>query len=189
MAYEDFLEYTTQVSPLSADNLAALFSITKELTLRKGDVLLKAGELCTCYYLVHTGYLRSFYDKDGVDINTHFTFEGRFVTNMKSMKTVSPSEFTIEAGEPSTAWAIDAKKLASLANDVPEIMLFTRRILSRMLLKMEEHSNLFKLYTPKERYAFIEQNHPRLLQRVSLSQLASYLGVTRETLSRIRKKK
>jgi CRP-like cAMP-binding protein len=71
----------------------------------------------------------------------------------------------------------------------PVIALFVRRLAIRLLLASEEHSNLFKLYTPTERYRYIEKNKPELLQRISLSQIASYLGVTRETLSRIRRKK
>jgi len=58
-----------------------------------------------------------------------------------------------------------------------------------MLLIAEEHINFYKMYTPTERYHYIEKNNPQLLQRVSLSQMASYLGVTRETLSRIRAKR
>jgi hypothetical protein len=58
-----------------------------------------------------------------------------------------------------------------------------------MLLASEAHSDLFKIYTPTERYRYIEKNNPKLLQRISLSQMASYLGIARETLSRIRAKK
>jgi len=70
----------------------------------------------------------------------------------------------------------------------PQISIFVRRLAIHVLLASEEHSNLFKIYTPTERYRYIEQNNPKLLQRVSLSQMASYLGVTRETISRIRAK-
>ena len=65
---------------------------------------------------------------------------------------------------------------------------FVRRLAIRILLASEEHGNLFKMYTPTERYRYIEKNNPRLLQRVSLTQIASYLGIARETLSRIRAK-
>jgi CRP-like cAMP-binding protein len=71
----------------------------------------------------------------------------------------------------------------------PVISKFFRRLAIHQLLDSEAHSNLFKIYTPTERYRYIEQHKPELLQRIPLSQLASYLGVKRETLSRIRAKK
>jgi CRP-like cAMP-binding protein len=71
----------------------------------------------------------------------------------------------------------------------PQIVLFIRRLSIHILLASEEHSTFFKTHTPTERYLYIEEHNPRLLQRISLSQLASYLGVTRETLSRIRGKR
>ena len=66
---------------------------------------------------------------------------------------------------------------------------FFRRLALNMLVASEEHSDMFKISTPTERYRYIEKNNPQLLQRISLSQIATYLGVTRETLSRIRGKK
>jgi CRP-like cAMP-binding protein len=68
-------------------------------------------------------------------------------------------------------------------------MLFSRRLLSRLLVDTSVHNNLLRIYSPAERYQYIEKNNPQLLQRVSLSHMASYLGMTRRTLTRIRGKK
>jgi CRP-like cAMP-binding protein len=108
---------------------------------------------------------------------------------LNSLKARMPSDFTIEAGEAAGVWVFDRVVLADLCAEWPPIMLFSRRLVSRMLMESEESNNLFKMYTPQERYHYIEKNNPALLQRVPLSQIASYLGVARETLSRIRSKK
>jgi len=180
--------YITELLPLSEEDLALLMSCVEYLELKKGEPLLKVGEVCRCFYLVEKGYLRSWYNKDGVTINLNFTFEGQYATNLKSIKHKQPSLFTIEAGEDTSLWVFRFSQLANQVNDHPQISRFARRVTVRLAMAFEENSELFKIYTPTERYQYIEQNNPQLLQRVSLSQMASYLGVTRETLSRIRGK-
>jgi len=181
--------YIKQVSKrITDEDIPLLVSCTRSRELKKGEPLLKEGEVCRSFYLVEKGYLRTWYNKDGVTINLNFTLEGDFTTNIISLKSHKASEFTIEAGEHTSVSVFDLDIIANEFNSHPQILLFIRRLASHLLLASEEHSNLFKMYTPTERYRYIEKNNPRLLQRISLSQLASYLGVTRETLSRIRGK-
>jgi CRP-like cAMP-binding protein len=184
--HQTLLCYLTQISPLGDDDLAQLAACAISCQLKKGDTLLREGEICRSFYLVEKGHLRTYYNKDGVLINLNFTFEGEFAANLKSFKSRQPSEWFIEAGEDTSVWIFNFNDQISLSGD--HIILFFRRLAVRMLLAAETHSNLFKIYTPAERYSYIEKNNPRLLQRVPLTQIASYLGVARETLSRIRAK-
>lgn len=188
MDHKALLANINEVSAISDEDFCQLLTCTRLVAMKKGDLIQKEGETCRAFYIVNTGYLRTFYNKDGVEINLNFTFEGHFTTDLKSIKNKKPSEFNIEAGEDGAVWEIDRDKLSQYYKSNPQIALFIRRLAIRLLLASEEHSNLFKLYTPTERYHYIEQHSPRLLQRVSLSQLSSYLGVSRETLSRIRAK-
>ena len=94
----------------------------------------------------------------------------------------------IEAGEDSVIWIFNIRQISEQYDTYPQVTRFIRRLAITQLLTAQEHSDLIKLNTPAERYRHIEKNSPQLLQRVSLSQLASYLGVTRETLSRVRAK-
>jgi len=174
---------------ISDEDIPLLMSCAQNRELKKGAILLKEGEVCRSFYLVERGYLRTYYDKGNAPINLNFTFEGEFTTNLKSVNGRKPSDLTIEAGEEASVWIFNLDVITGEFNSHPEIVLFIRRLSVHILLAAEEHSNLFKLYTPTERYKYIEKNNPKLLQRISLSQIASYLGVTRETLSRIRAKK
>jgi len=174
------------IADIPQEDMAILLSCVSKVALKKGEQVLKEGQVCRRFYFVEKGYLRTWYNKDGIGINLNFTFEGSFTSNLKSFKTRNPSEYTIEAGENAVVSVFEWDKISAGVTDRPLIALFVRRIALRLLLASEEHSDLFKIYTPAERYHFIEQHHPRLLQRISLSQLASYIGVTRETLSRIR---
>jgi CRP-like cAMP-binding protein len=173
---------------MTNEDLSSLVSYATGRELKKGEVLLNEGEVCRAFYLVDKGYLRTWYNKNGAEINLSFTFEGDFISNLKSVKSKRPSNLIIEAGEDTSVWVFDLDSMTKQPNPSPEINIFIRRLAIRILLAAEEHSNLFKIYTPTERYRLIEKNHPLLLQRIPLSQLASYLGVARETLSRIRKK-
>lgn len=176
------------VVEMADDDLALLLSCATRRALKKGEAILQQGHICRSFYLVDSGYLRTWYDKDGSAININFTFEGNFACNLKSFRNRLPSELTIEAGEDSAVWVFDIDKISGHFEARPQVARFIRRLAISLLLDSEAHSDLFKIYTPTERYRYIEKNKPALLQRVSLSQIASYLGVTRETLSRIRAK-
>ncbi|HWZ14206.1 MAG TPA: Crp/Fnr family transcriptional regulator [Mucilaginibacter sp.] len=181
--------YIKNVSPnISDGDIPLLVSCAANRELKRGELILKEGEVCRSFYLVETGYLRTYYNKDGIAINLNFTFEGDFVSSLKSLRGHKPSEVVIEAGEDTSVWIFNLDVIMDQFNADPAIVLFIRRLMAHLLVASEEQGHFFKLYTPTERYRYIEKNNPRLLQRVSLSQMASYLGVTRETLSRIRAK-
>jgi CRP-like cAMP-binding protein len=175
----------TEISVLSLDKL---FEIANKRQFAKGEIILKQGQICKTIMFVEKGYLRTFIDKDGTEINTDFTFEGNFTTNLKSLRSASSADNSIQAGEITTIYEFDKDKLLELYNVSAEIESFGRKLLEQLLIAQEEHINLFKIYSPTERYQYLQTNKPEILQRISLSQLSSYLGIARETLSRIRKK-
>jgi CRP-like cAMP-binding protein len=179
----------TGLAEISVSGLDQLFQATSLRQLQKGEIVLKEGQTCSTILFVEKGYLRSFIDKDGIEINTDFIFEGNFTTNLKSLRSSTPSDTTIQAGEPTTIYEFDKEKLLELYKVSPEIESFGRKLLEQLLIAQEEHSSLFKIYSPTERYQYLRNTKPEMLQRISLSQLASYLGIARETLSRIRKNK
>lgn len=176
------------LTEISVSGLDRLFEIADQRQLTKGEIILKQGQMCTTIVFVEKGYLRTFIDKDGTEINIDFTFEGNFTTNLKSLRSSSPSSTNIQAGERTTIYEFNKDTLLDLYKVSAEIESFGRKLLEQFLINQEEHTNLFKLYSPTERYQYLQANKPEILQRISLSHLSSYLGVARETLSRIRKK-
>ncbi len=175
-----------KIGDLSDEEWALLKGTATPKEFKRGERLLNEGDICRAYFFVEKGYLRTYYNKDGVEINLQFSFEGDFTTNFKSLKNEKPSHFIIEAGEKSRVWIFDREKMKPLYFEKEAIGLLLRRLAMQLLLSSEEYSNLYKISTPTQRYEYIERHKPHLLQRLSLSQLSSYLGVTRETLSRIR---
>ncbi len=171
---------------MPAEDLNRMIRLVQPKEYAKGQLVVKEGEVCRTFYLVEKGYLRTWYNKEGIPINLNFTLEGQFVSNIKSLKTRQPSEINIEASEDSTLWLFNLDNMPEAWKRHPAMSGFARRVAMHMLLEAQSHSDMCKINTPAERYHYIETHNPALLQRVPLSQLASYLGVTRETLSRIR---
>lgn len=172
---------------LPSSSLDLLLGEAKSIYVPKGTILLKEGQVCRSIYFIERGQLRTYYNKNGKDININFYFENNFATNLKSLVEETPSAFYIEAMEHTRTWKFDKEQIVRLYGQSKEIESFGRRLLEKLLVKQEEHSNIFKLYSPKERYNYVARHYPHLLQRVSLSQLSSYLGISRETISRIRR--
>lgn len=175
----------TDITELSLNKLFSAITIKQ---IKKHETILNQGIICRNIFFVEKGYLRIFTNKDGKEINTDFIFENNFTTNLKSLRLAIPSDTTIQAGELSTIYEFDKNILLELYKESPEIESFGRKLLEQLLIAQEEHTNLFKIFKPEERYKYLQTNNPEILQRVSLSQISSYLGVARETLSRIRKK-
>lgn len=177
------------LSPLSESAMKQLFASVEKIQFPKGAYLLQESQVCNHIFFVESGHLRVFVSKDGTEINTGFVFENNFATSLKSLRSASPSELSIQACEAVTVFRFDKNKLKALYEGSPETETFGRTLLEQLLIEQEEHANMFRIYSPAERYEHILKQNPALLKRVSLSQIASYLGVTRETLSRIRKMK
>ena len=185
----DLLKYIHSLTSFSTESWALLQPALTQHTFNKNELLLKEGQVCRSLFFIVKGYCKSYYEVDGQVKNTGFFFEHEIATNIGSFGSGQKSEFNIVACEPLTVIIFDKEKLFQAAQLAPEIETLGRHCIRLFATKQEEFSNLFKLYTPQERLEYIENKHPSLLQRVSLSQLASFLGVARETLSRIRKRR
>jgi CRP-like cAMP-binding protein len=175
---------------LSEENWEILSTCLVVVKLKKNSFLLQAGELCDSIFFIHNGYCRSFHINDGNEVNINFHFENELITNIKSYTKKVGSEYSIQACENMVVVKINKNELIKrVYKNTQEFEIFGRKMLEFMIMKQDEHLNLFKLYTPQQRYEYIEKNRPEIIRRIPLTQIASYLGVTRETLTRIRKKK
>ena len=184
---EKMLKKINSLQLLSAESERALLSGMKLKKLNRNSILLAEGEHCKGIYFVESGCLRAAMYKDGREINLSFFLENNFATNLKSLRRDSPSEYYIKACEPSTVWSLNKIDLFELYERSAEISNFGRILLEQLLIEQEDHANFLKINSQAERYAHILKNAPALLQKVSLTQLSSYLGMSRESLSRIRK--
>lgn len=178
-----YIESITEFSELS---WIALYGCLSEQPFKKNEPLLKEGKICNAIYFISSGLCKACYNLDGKEINTAFYFENDFATNIRSLRTSSKSAYTIKALEKTNTVVIDKTKLLAAYKQSHQIETFGRMVLELVTVKQEEHADSFKLLTPKQRFDALVAQHPDFLQRVSLTQTASYLGISRETLSRFR---
>lgn len=186
---ENLLKYIRSLTDFSENSWELLQPVLTKKEFRKKEFLLQQGQVCNSLFYIDSGYCKSYYDIDGVVKNTGFFFENEIATNISSFGSGLKSDFNIIACEPLTAIIFDKDKLFQATKQAHEIETLGRNCVRLFATKQEEFSNLFKLYSAQERLAYLEAKYPEILQRVSLSQLASFLGVARETLSRIRKRR
>lgn len=161
--------------------------IEREIASR--TILLKEGEISKYAFFIKKGCLRQWFNKEGKDITFQFFFENQPVASIDSFINGQPSLFTIESIEPSSILSISKDSFEKLYQAYPEIKdTFQDFIFHRL----RNYTQLFLSRikdTPKERYEELITEHPEILKRVPQHYIASYLGVTPISLSRIRNRK
>jgi CRP-like cAMP-binding protein len=170
---QNLLTYIRSLTEFSDESWELLQPALSEKNFKKNDFLLQEGKLCNSLFYIDTGYCKSYYEIDGVIKNTGFFFENDMATNLNSFGSGKKSEFNIIACEPLNTVIFDKKKLFQAAKKAPEIEVLGRNCIRLFASKQEEFSNLFKLYSAQDRLEYLEINHPDMLQRIPLSQLAS----------------
>jgi CRP-like cAMP-binding protein len=168
--------------------LKSLGAVLKKVELTKGSFLITEGKICNHVYFLEKGCLRGFYNLDGKEITFWFAFENNFVTSLFSFTTRKPGMENIQLIEDCTLWAIAHDDLQRLYDKHADIERLGRVMHERYYVMLEERfvSNHFK--EARERYENLITHAPHILQRVPLGYVATYLGITQETLSRIRNK-
>ncbi|HNX65721.1 MAG TPA: Crp/Fnr family transcriptional regulator [Bacteroidales bacterium] len=159
----------------------------KEIAVK--TILLHEGEVATRLYFIRKGCLRLWFNKDGKDITLQFFFDGQAVASMESFFSNRPSMFTLESIEPTTVISLTRENFELLQHTFPEMKEGFQDILFQ---RLRNYTQLFLSRikdTPRERYDDLVKNHPEIIKRVPQHYIASYLGITPISLSRIRNRK
>lgn len=174
------------IYPISIESEKALAQICKELKFLKGKDVQSIGHTCKSIYFVKRGGVRIYYFKDDIDITESFEFENAFVARAESLFTGKPSKKAIQAIEDSVLIAIDSDKLFKLFDHHPDLERLFRKIIESSYVNTVNRIESLQFNTAEERYLNLIKDHPNILKRVPLKFIASYLGITPVSLSRIR---
>jgi len=161
--------------------------VEKEISSK--TVLLREGEIANQLFFIKKGCLRMWFNKDGKDITIQFFFEGKAVASIESLLSGQPSLFTIESIEPTTLISISKEDFELFHKHYPALKDGFQEII---LQRFTNYASLFLSRikdTPRERYEDLIKNHPEIIKRVPQHYIASYLGITPISLSRIRNRK
>lgn len=183
------LEKFSSIIPLSAELQDRIKSYLIEEHLQRKTRLLTERQISKKIYFIYKGFARAYYYKKGKDYTTWFLKEGDFIVSIHSFFTQTPSFEEIELLEDGILQSITYDQLQQLYKDFPEFNIVGRILTEHYYLTSETKSIDLRMYTATERYHMLIESYPTLLQRAILGQIASYLGVSQETLSRIRANK
>ena len=187
-ALDRFRKKMESYASLSDDDFQRMAAMMHEKHCNRGEVLLREGQVCNKYYFIFKGSIRSFGLENGREINVKFYFEDDTAADFASFRSEQPSNFYFIAMEDSIVYYATKTEAIPVLNDGATFERFLFRFFQQLFLKEEEHSNSFKLMSPEERYNFLLEHKPEYLQRIPMVHLASYLGISRETLTRIRQR-
>jgi len=157
-----------------------------KIKVKKGTVLLREGEISRKMFFIKEGVLRACFEHKGKDITFQFFLERQAVSSYESFWNGTPSSLTIESIEPSVLYVITKQNFSKLFDENPE---FKERMREVLLMRMGNYARHFMSFirdTPKERYVTLMKEKPELLIRIPQHYIASYLGITPVSLSRIR---
>lgn len=172
---------------LNEGDLSRLQSIFSGRKYKKGDFFLMEGEKSIHMGLVKKGLFRSYYiDKTGNEITKYFYQEGSAMFSYVAYLTGKNSMYYIQALEDSDVLTAKISDFEKAIDGNYQLLLFYKKIVDKALVMKEEHACSFKLYNSTERYQLFQAEYPGLEKRIKQHQLASYLGITPVTLSRIR---
>lgn len=157
-----------------------------ELSFKKNEEVLRSGKVCNHLFFIKSGMLCGYYLLESKEICNWLAVEGDFGTSYYSFISRQPSYESIQSVEETTVQAISFEKINELYNLFPETERAGRLILEEYYSRLEERLISVQFKSAKERYQSLSKNRPELIKRAPLGRIASYLGITQETLSRIR---
>jgi CRP-like cAMP-binding protein len=182
----ELITYFNQFNHLSDEAIKAIADISKLVIIKKNQDLQAIGHTCRTIYFIKKGVARIYYYKDDIEITECFAFENAIIARVESLFTGKPSRKAIQMIEDSELIGINSPKLFEHYNKFPEIERLFRKIFESAYVDTVNRVESIQFHSAEERYNALLKDSPNVLQRVPLKYIASYLGITQVSLSRIR---
>jgi CRP-like cAMP-binding protein len=180
-----FLVSSNLVSAKTAGEIASTFA---PKSLERNEFLLKEGRICNEYYFLETGFIRSFaHDTGGIDVTTNFYSSHQVVFEVSSFFNRTLSKENFQAINECEGWFITYDQLNNLFHSLHEFRDFGRSILVKGFSSLKIRMLSMITETAEQRYDTLLKNNPEIFRHAALKHIASYLGITDTSLSRIRK--
>lgn len=180
------INYLENITPLGDGIKEAFRQRFRRIECKKGTILLKEGEVCRTGYFVVKGMARLYYIFKDKEISSRFIDVNSIAVSYFSFFTQKPSFEYLDVLEDSVLLAIEHDELNSIYEEFPEFYRTAKIILEKAHIASEERSMILRKLPARERYKIMFKRWPEIFQKASTEQIASYLGITRETLCRIR---
>lgn len=176
--------------PLSKEAEEYLFSISNERTVPKGSVLIRQGRPVDMVFFVTEGCLRSFFiDRHGKEHTLHFAIQNNWISDYIAIHSNESATLTVECLTESSIIEFDTEKIYGMLTRFPELEPFQRANLERLFISLQKRIINQLHLSAAERYDLFLEEYPDVEQHIPNYHIASYLGITQESLSRIRANK
>ncbi len=183
---EQLFAYFRKFNSLSTEEEEAIAEISSNIVIKKNTDLQSIGHTCKTIYFIKKGVARIYYVKDGIDITENFFFENNIIARVESLLTGKPSRKAIQILEDAEIISINTNALFELYDRFPAIERLFRKIFEAAYVDTVNRIEGMQFHTADERYKALLHEAPDVLKRVPLKYVASYLGITQVSLSRIR---
>lgn len=184
------LDYIHHIQPLTDDEAQQVSDVFTYQSVSKNEYWIQAGNVCNEIAFVCSGRLRVFYyDEDGHEITCYIMPDNNFISSFTSFLTRTPSFENIMAIENTALLIASRDEIEKLSADVPKIQILRRVIAENLFITMENRVSMLQSQSAHERYMKMMQEDPDILLHVPLQYTASFLGITPQHLSRLRKKR
>ena len=186
METNGLLNTLNSITILSEDLQNQIKAYLAEETFNKKSILLKAGQVSQRIYYIKKGFIRAYYYKGNNEFTSWFMGEGEIIVSVYSFFSRKPSFESIEVLEDCVLQSVNWDQLQSLYKNYPEFNQTGRIITEQYYIRSEERTISLQTLNAKQRYEKLLLDYPGILQKASLGQIASFLSIKQETLSRIR---
>ncbi|MEI7522906.1 MAG: Crp/Fnr family transcriptional regulator [Mariniphaga sp.] len=188
--YKDIIQSIRKVVDLSERELAIFNNFSETYQVKKKELILQESKVCQKIYFVEKGCLRMYFiNKKGVEQIIQFALDGWWISDYQSFMNYTPSEYYIQAIEDSKIVSIDNQKFDLLLIELPQLEKYFRIIMQKAVAGAQLKSKLLYDMSKEEFYFHFSTSFPEFMLRVPQYMIASYLGLTPEYLSELRKKK
>ena len=185
---DEIRRFIDNISPMNNSDWNFFSSKLQEVKLEKNTTLLKIGKVENHLSFISKGIVRLYIPREESDLTFGFLFENEFVTGYDSLLTQAPSEYQIETLTETILWKISNKDLQEVYERTISGNIIGRKMAENMFLIKSKRELSLLSKTAEERYLDLFSNRPKLLQQIPLKYIASYIGITPQALSRIRKR-
>lgn len=189
LSTESLLDYLHSIYSLTPACRGELTRLLKVKELLKRELLLKKGQVCRAIYFIQHGLLRCYYHREEQEVCSWFMKEGDIVISVESFFRQKQSYETIQAIEDTVLFYILYDELQTLYKQFPEFNHIARVLTENYYCLSEQRLYAMRMMRARERYEFLLEHHPEFVWRVPAKYIASYLGITEVTLSKIKGQK
>lgn len=181
-------KYITQFISFSEEEWQMHQAMLTRRFLKRGEFLLRAGEVCDHITFINKGVFRTYMIIDDEEMTSNFAFEGNYVTEYTSFVSRQPTTDYIVAMEDAEILQLEYNQLQAGYDKAPVWQKFGRLMAEYVLTFISSRNKSLLFNTPEERYLKLMKERPKVIERIPQHYIASYLGIKPESLSRIRKR-